>query len=216
MATPVPARVALVDDDSSVHLAIGKTFRAMAKAWTLESYLDSEEAARAIAASPPDVVILDIYMPGLSGIECLRRLKAGVPDLPVLMFTGLPAGARILQSLAAGANGYLVKPASCWELLEAVARVTRGATVLCRQSQGLLAEHLREQMPQTCFMRLTEREKELMNCLVRGLADKAIADAWGVSVGTVHTHCTNMFAKLGVHSRKEAVREYLSIGWHVS
>ena len=200
--------IALVDDEESVHAAVRKAIGDLDGRWALCCYGRAAAALERIREERPAVVLMDIWMPEMSGIECTWRLKTILPDLPVIMHTGRADASGMLLSFMAGANGYLIKPASPAELKRAVQAALNGETALCPRAQTLLAGHCRNWgVALNQAASLTLREREVLVCLMQYVHDKDIAQHLGIAEGTVHLHVTSILRKLGVHSRGEALKK---------
>jgi len=178
---------------------------------------DGEEATRLALELRPDVVLMDIAMPKLNGIEATKQIKARCPSIAVLILTAYDNDQYIFALLEAGAAGYLLKNVRGRQLIEAIRAVHAGEPVLhptvtrrvidrFKASQGELGEH-RAAEP------LTERELEVLRLASRGMTNKEIAEGLCLSVRTVQAHLGNIFSKLGVGSRTEAVLHGLRKGW---
>ena len=178
---------------------------------------DGEEATRLALELRPDVVLMDIAMPKLNGIEATKQIKARYPSIAVLILTAYDNDQYIFALLEAGAAGYLLKNVPGRELIEAVRAVHVGEPVLAptvtrrvidrfKASQGELGQH-RAAEP------LTERELEVLRMASTGMTNKEIAEGLCLSVRTVQAHLGNIFSKLGVGSRTEAVLHGLKRGW---
>jgi DNA-binding NarL/FixJ family response regulator len=203
-----PIRVTLVDDDENIHLALRNTLAAHTETWNLETCLDGAQALDAIPSNPPDVVLMDIRMPGSCGIECVRRLARILPDLPILMHSARADQRAILESLAAGARGYVIKPVSAAQLLNALEKVVGGGCGLCDEAQAaLLGWYQRAHSASSSL--LSKKERQVMLHLAQGLPDKGIADELNISHHTVHVHLRAIYRKLEVRGRRDAVRKFL-------
>ena len=178
---------------------------------------DGEEATRLALELRPDVVLMDIAMPKLNGIEATKQIKARCPGIAVLILTAYDNDQYIFALLEAGAAGYLLKNVRGRELIEAIRAVHAGEPVLhptvtrrvidrFKASQGELGEHRAAES-------LTERELEVLRLASRGMTNKEIAEGLCLSVRTVQAHLGNIFSKLGVGSRTEAVLHGLRKGW---
>ena len=170
---------------------------------------DSGEVALALVNQlHPDVVLMDIRLPGMNGIEVTRRLTRDHPDVHVLMVSAYDEDEYVRGALEAGAAGYLRKTAPGKELVQAVRAVAGGASVL---QSGLTARLLlSSRQPERGVSDLSERELEVLNLLASGLHNRELAAKMGISTRTVDRHCDNIYAKLGVSSRTEAVVRAIS------
>jgi len=164
-----------------------------------------------LPAVRPDVVIMDIRLPDLSGIDCAVRLKTLLPQLPVVILTGYPDSQNFFRSLMDGARGFLVKPVSPRELVDAIAQVLKGEFALAKEVVPFLIQLVRQVRQIDPDNLLTRREEEVMACLFEGLQDKEIASRLGIGAATVHTHMHRLFEKLGVHSRRELIAKFLTL-----
>jgi DNA-binding NarL/FixJ family response regulator len=170
---------------------------------------DSGEVALALVNQlRPDVVLLDIRLPGINGIEVTRRLTRDHPDVRVLMVSAYDEDEYVRGSLEAGAAGYLRKTAPGRELVQAVRAVAGGASVF---QSGLAARLLSPREPERAATDLSERELAVLRLLMAGLHNREVAAELGISARTVDRHCDNIYAKLGVSSRTEAVVRAISI-----
>jgi DNA-binding NarL/FixJ family response regulator len=207
-----PVRIALVDDDQSVHQAMHCVFRELAGEWRLDSYLDGYQALRHIPSEPPRAVLMDILMPGLSGIECTSKLKTLSPDLPVVMFSARTDSETVINSMMAGACGYLAKPVSATRILEALKQAINGSLVLCQTSEKAMLDGLHSLGRNCAATKLSHREQQIMACLCQRKSNSEISQSLGIAAATVHAHLSRIFKKLDVHSRAEAIRKYLGEG----
>ncbi len=176
-------------------------------------YATAEEALEAIPALPlPDLVLMDIGLPGLSGIEATRRLKGRFPALEIVMLTTFEDSRSVVEAIKAGASGYLLKASTQGQLQEAILEVARGGSYLSgRIARKVLEEFRSELVPPTdpAPESLTAREREILDQLVAGASYKAIAGRLGISVHTVNNHIRHIYEKLHVNSRAEAAAKVL-------
>jgi DNA-binding NarL/FixJ family response regulator len=174
------------------------------------SFVKCEDAITALQKeSPPQVILMDIGLPGMSGIEGVRRIRAISPATQILMLTIYEDDANVFESLCAGASGYLLKGGSTQKIIDAIKEVRAGGAPMNAQiARKVLAMFTKIVSPQADY-NLTEREKEILQQLVSGKSQKQIADKLFLSPLTIATHMKNIYAKLHVHSRSEAVAKAL-------
>lgn len=174
------------------------------------SYRTGEEAINLIAGNVPDVVLMDINLPKMNGIECVRKLKALVPSAHVLMLTVYEDSDKIFDSLLAGASGYLLKRTPQTEIFEAIADVYRGNSPMTGHIARKVVQYFNQRGNfETEIEKLSKREREVLDHLSRGIPYKEIADVLLLSIDTVRMHIKSIYGKLHVHSRGEAVAKYL-------
>ncbi len=202
-------RVVLAEDHALVREGTAELLERAGGVRVVGQAADGLEAVRLVASLRPDVLVIDLAMPGLDGIEATRRCRGVSPDTAVLALTAHEEEPYVRAMLEAGARGYLSKRARGNELVAAVRAVAAGEMVLSPRIAGqLLQTPGRGNGPS-----LTARELEMLRAAARGLGNKQIAAELGVSPRTVQTHLTSAFAKLGVTSRTEAVLEGIKRGW---
>ena len=169
------------------------------------AYATGEEALRNIPVQKPDVVLMDINLPGMSGIQCVARLKERLPKTQVVMLTTYDQGDLIFDSLRAGANGYLLKNMPREELLAAVEQVHAGGAPMSLQVARKVIDHFhRAPKGRSELEQLTSREMDILRLLAKGYLYKEIAENLGISMSTVRTHVSAVYEKLHVQSRTEA------------
>lgn len=214
--TQKPIQVALVEDEPGVRANLINIINEAPGFQVCGAYNDGLQALKGIQASPPDVVLMDINLPGLSGPECVSRLKELLPTLPVLMLTVYDDSDQIFKSLMSGATGYLLKRTPKDKLLAAIEEIISGGAPMSRQIarqvvhffQGLKqAPAVIQRAPE--IKTLTEREEQVLMLLSKGYAYKEIADRLNISFETVRTYVRTIYEKLHVHSRTEATLKYL-------
>ena len=213
-----PIRVVLADDHAVVRKGIREFLEASGNIRVVAEAADGEEAVALVAQHAPDVAVLDVQMPGLTGIEATRRIKAEFPGVRVLILTAYDDDPYIFALLQAGASGYVLKTADSSELVNAVRAVFRGESALDPAVAQKVVQQLTSGRPlgaQSTVEPLTEREIEVLHMAAKGLTNKAIGQALGISDRTVQGHLANIYGKLGTGSRTEAVTEALKQGWIV-
>jgi DNA-binding NarL/FixJ family response regulator len=177
--------------------------------------LTGEEALNKVPAFRPDVVLMDIHLPGISGIETTARLKVEIPDLLVIMVTVYRDHDKIFDALKAGACGYLLKRSSPAELRQAILEVRDGGAPMSAEIARRVVEAFHKPRPVPGPggepVRLSRRETEILDLLTKGLANKEIADRLSLSVETVRVHLRRIYEKLHVHSRTEAAMKYREV-----
>jgi DNA-binding NarL/FixJ family response regulator len=181
---------------------------------------DGEEAVRLAAARRPDVVVMDIAMPKLNGIEATKQIKAADPSTAVLVLTAYDDDQYIFAFLEAGAAGYLLKDVSTNDLIKAIRAVHAGESVLHPTIARKVVDYFsqrtarrRADEEERSLDQLTEREIEVLKLAAKGMTNREIGRALAISVRTVQVHLSNVFSKLNVGSRTEAVLHALREGW---
>ncbi|HWD18963.1 MAG TPA: response regulator transcription factor [Verrucomicrobiae bacterium] len=202
--------VSIVDDDLTLREKIGVFVGSSPGFRCLSHYASAEEALKHLILDKPDVVLMDINLGGMSGIECVRRLKPLLPHSQVVMLTVFEDTNKIFNAVAAGASGYLLKRMPPAKLLDAIREVHEGGSPMSAPIARTVVELLRT-IPQAtdASVELSERERQVLDGLAAGRAYKQIADVMGVSIHTVRTYIRRIYEKLHVRSSTEAVAKYL-------
>lgn len=205
-------RVAIVEDDAGIRDSLVALLEGSPGYQCVGASASGEEALANIPHWRPEVVLMDINLPRMSGIECVARLKARLPDVLVLMLTVYEDGDSIFRALKAGANGYLIKRVATDKLLEAIEDVcTGGAPMSCHIARKVVQYFHQAGPSDEVSENLSPRETQILELLVAGCFFKEIADRLGISGETVRTHVNHIYRKLQVRSRTEAVVKYLRI-----
>ncbi|MBL7255426.1 response regulator [Paractinoplanes lichenicola] len=214
-----PVRVLLVDDQALFREALAVLLGAAAGLEVVGEAGDGEEAVRQVAATGPDVVLMDLRMPVLDGVAATRRIRAEHPATQVIALTTFDDDADVFAALRAGALGYLLKDVSSERLVEAVRAAARGESVLqpsvaakvvARFAQ--LPDAEAEPPPQPLVVPLSDREREVLRLLAEGRSNREIAAALFLAEGTVKNHVTNVLGKLGVRDRTQAALRAARLG----
>jgi len=174
------------------------------------AFPNAVEALPVLIASPPKVVLMDIQMPGMSGIECVAKLKAACPEILVLMVTVYDNNDRVFEALAAGASGYLLKRDVPAKLIESLDDALSGGSPMSSAIARKVVQFFhKEPATPNLGLHLTPREKQILDLLVKGSLYKEIAWELNIGMETVRTHLHNIYTKLHVRTRTEAVVKYL-------
>lgn len=203
-------RVAIVEDDRAVRENLALLINATPGFSCTTQCTTAEEAWESLPKASPDVVLMDIHLPGKSGIECVARLRTMLPQTHVIMLTIEEDSELVFESLKAGATGYLVKHASPRVILEAVAEVHSGGAPMSSQiARKVVTAFRRPAGTASDDLRLSPREQEVLHLLAKGHRSKDIAADLGIGLGTVNTHVRHIYEKLHVRSRAEAVAKFM-------
>lgn len=208
-----PIKVAIVDDDEGIRSSLAALIRRNPEFKLAGDYPDAETALREIPRHEPDVVLMDINMPGMSGVECVQQLKAALPKVQFLMLTVYEDSDSLFRSLKAGASGYLLKRTASARLIEAIKDVHEGGAPMTPQLARRVVQFFMRKPEQEdpAVARLTPGEREFLDQLANGYAYKEIADRMKISIDTVRSYVRTVYEKLHVHSRTEAVVRYLRV-----
>jgi DNA-binding NarL/FixJ family response regulator len=205
--------VSIVEDSRGTRESLSELLKRSPGLRCVGAYPNGEAALRELPDQTPDVVLMDINLPGMSGIECVARLKEKAPKTQVLMLTTYEEGDLIFESLRAGANGYLLKNMPPSELVTAVEQVHAGGSPMSMHIARKVVSHFQQiKQPSSEMEKLTKRELEILALLAKGFLYKEIADQLGISLSTVRAHLHTVYEKLHVQSRTEAVVKYLNKG----
>ena len=203
-------RVAIVEDNDSIRDSLALILDGSPGLKCCGAWPSAEEALANLPRQAANVALMDINLPGLSGIECVRQLKAALPTLQFIMLTIEDDSRKVFESLKAGASGYLIKNLPPAQILAAVEDVHRGGSPMSSQIARMLVQQFQQAgRGNSELARLTPREEEVLGLAVKGYRSKEIADALSLGVQTVQTHFRNIYEKLQVRSRAEAVARYL-------
>lgn len=201
-------RVLIADDHTIVRSGLRLLLEGEADIEVIGEALEGREALNLVEKHLPDVVLMDIAMPGMDGLEATRRIKAGWPQVKVLVLTMHRTDEYFFEMLKAGASGYILKGAETSDLIQAVRVVGRGEVFLYpTMAQKLVKDYLSFiQWGEKTGLSLSPREKEIMRLLSEGCSTKEIAEKLVISPSTVHSHQSNLMTKLGLNSRHELIQ----------
>ena len=203
-------KVAIIEDDAWIRENLGARISHTEGFVCVGTCRTGEEAIERLPAEAPDVVLMDINLPKMNGIECVRQLKVLIPSAQILMLTVYEDSDKIFNSLVAGASGYLLKRTPQAEILDAIAEVHRGNSPMTGHIARKVVQYFNQRGSiGTDMEKLSNREREVLDHLARGVPYKEIASVLTVSIDTIRAHIKGIYGKLHVHSRGEAVAKYL-------
>lgn len=207
----VKIRVSIVEDDARVRSGLVQLINLSEGFQCVSHHANAELALTDLPAAKPDVVLMDINLPGVNGVECVRQLKPQLPNTQIVMLTVYEETEMIFKALTAGATGYLLKQTLPADLLTAIRDVHRGGSPMTSHIARKIVASFQQQpaAPSRGLENLTPREQEVLDHLAKGFLYKEIADALGISYDTVHAHIRRIYEKLQVRSRTEAVAKHL-------
>jgi len=210
VSTTMTVNVGIIEDDPSIRESVASLINSAAGFSCGEIFESVESAIENISRPPPDVLLMDINLGGMSGIEGVRRLKSIFPKMNILMLTVFEENDKIFQSLCAGASGYLLKRTPPAKILDAISEVLQGgAPMTASVARKVLSLFTSIAPPTIPDLHLTARESEILQHLVSGSSYKKISRDLFISFDTVNSHIKNIYEKLQVHSKTEAVAKAL-------
>lgn len=203
-------RICIVEDDEPTRQILTRVIKGAEGLELVGHFASSRLAAESLPALKPDVVLMDINMPELNGVECVRRLKPLMPGTQFLMLTVYEDADHIYAALAAGATGYLLKGTRREELLAAIEQIMHGGSPMSSGIARKVVQHFAQsRQSQSDMEALSPREYSVLGLLTKGYLYKEIAEELGVSVPTVDTYIRRIYEKLQVHSRSQAIVKFL-------
>ena len=205
------AKIALVEDQREVSESWSRLINAFPDFACVCTCISGEEALREIPAIQPDVILMDIFLPRMSGIECTARLKALLPDTQIIILTAMNDRELVFLALEAGADGYLLKRTKPADLRQALLdALAGGAPMTSEIARRVIETFRRKAKTQEKVIGLSAREEEILILLTKGYSNKLIAGQLGLSYDTVSSHLKRVYQKLHVNSRTEAVIRYMA------
>ncbi|MCF8242946.1 MAG: response regulator transcription factor [Melioribacteraceae bacterium] len=193
--------VSIVEDDDEIRQSLSMLINATDGFECISTHPDGESAVKKIPNELPDVILMDIGLPGISGIETIKRLKEKITDIDVIVLTIHENDKFVFDALCAGATGYLLKETPPLRIMESIIEVRNGGSPMSTQIARMVVTSFKLNPAPD----LTQRETEVLSCLVDGMSYKMIADKLFISEETVRRHIKNIYRKLEVHSKSEAV-----------
>lgn len=202
--------VSIVEDNEELRNTLARVLNRADGFQCVSHYGNAEDALEGLPKDKPNVVLMDINLPGMNGVECVRRLKQTAPQTQIVMLTVYEDTENIFNALAAGASGYMLKRTQRNELLEAIREVVRGGSPMTTHIARKVVQSF--QKPPSAGQPtedLSPREREVLDCLAQGFLYKEIAEKLGIGYETVHTYIRRIYEKLQVRTRTEAVAKFL-------
>lgn len=202
--------VSIVEDDVRVRGSLARMVDAAGDMTCVSQHSDAEGALREIPVIKPKVVLMDINLPRMNGVECVKRLKEIMPGVQVIMLTVYENTNIIFNALASGASGYLLKQSTPEQIIDAIRDVHAGGSPMTSHiARKVVASFQKIEAPTKEYEKLSLREQQVLDCLAKGHTYQEVADSLNISYATVHTHIRHIYEKLHVRSRFEAVSIHL-------
>ena len=206
----MPTNVSIVEDNDKLRGTLARVLNRADGFRCVSQYANAEDSLKDLPQVRPDVVLMDINLPGMNGVKCVQQLKTLLPGIQVMMLTVYEDTENIFNALAAGANGYMLKRTPSKELLEAIQEVHQGGSPMTMHiARKVVQSFQRSAASAPPTENLSEREQQVLDLLSLGLMYKEIADKLGISYETVHTYIRRIYEKLQVRTRTEAVAKFL-------
>lgn len=206
----MPITIAIVEDNDQLRGTLARVLNRADGFQCLSQFANAEDAIKALPQEKPNVVLMDINLPGMNGVECVRQLKPLCPGTQFIMLTVYEDTENIFNALAAGATGYMLKRTPRAELLDAIRDVLKGGSPMTTHiARKVVQSFQRPAAASQPTEDLSPREKEVLDCLAQGFLYKEIAEKLGISYETVHTYIRRIYEKLQVRTRTEAVAKFL-------
>ncbi len=203
----MPIKVSIVEDLVEVRTGLAELVSSDKELLLMENFENAESAIEKLPALAPDIVIMDINLPGMSGIECIKIIKQKCPDTQFMMFTVYETDEKVLQALQAGASGYLLKRTEPKRILESIKELSQGGSPMSSNIARKLVNIFFHEKANTKKEILSDRENEVLQLLADGLLYKEIAERLHIGHGTVRQHIHNIYEKLHVQNRTEALNK---------
>ena len=206
----MPTNVSIVEDNEQLRNTLARVLNRAEGFRCVSHYGSAEAALEGLPKDKPEVVLMDINLPGLNGVECVRKLKQVAPQIQIVMLTVYEDTENIFNALAAGASGYLLKRTTTPELLDSIREVLRGGSPMTAHiARKVVLSFQKSAASVEATEDLSPREREVLDCLSQGFLYKEIAEKLGISYETVHTYIRRIYEKLQVRTRTEAVAKFL-------
>lgn len=200
--------IAIIEDNEKIRLQLAELIQLNIDVEELRLFSDAESTLKELAARPADIALFDVNLPGMNGIDCIQRLKMLHPGMQMMVLTVYDDPETIFSALKAGAISYLLKSTTSEKIIEAISDVRLGGSPISSQiARKVIEAFSARQKTNEYFQELTRREQEMLEQLSRGYRYKEIADKLFISIETVRTHIRNIYDKLQVNCRAEALKK---------
>lgn len=206
-------RVLLFEDNKNFRESLSLYLASSENIWLIGAYPDARESVNIVRKTKPDVILMDIQMPHLSGLDAMKNIKQHFPDVKILMQTIHDEDDKVFAAICAGASGYILKNSKPEVYLQAIVDVNMGGSHLSPVIAAKVMKMFQSQFvkEQPNYVDLSTREREILNCLVKGMSYKMIADKCFISINTVCTHVRHVYEKLHVNSAPEAILKAIEL-----
>lgn len=204
-----PIKVCIVEDLKEVREGMVSLLSLDERFEILAAYPDAESAMEGLPAWQPDIVIMDVNLPAMNGIDCIKRIKSSCKHTQFIMFTIFENDEKVFDALAAGASGYLLKQTPPYKIVESLIELSQGGAPMSTQIARKVIDKVRRNETNEAAAVLSVRENEVLSYLAKGLLYKEIADKLTISVGTVRQHIHKIYEKLHVQNRTEAINKVM-------
>ena len=206
----MPITISIVEDNDQLRGTLARVLNRAEGFQCISQFANAEDALKTLPQDKPNVVLMDINLPGMNGVECVRQLKPLCPTTQVIMLTVYEDTENIFNALAAGATGYMLKRTPRAELIEAIRDVLKGGSPMTTHIARKVVQSFQRSVASTQSTEaLSPREREVLDCLAQGFLYKEIAEKLAISYETVHTYIRRFYEKLQVRTRTEAVAKFL-------
>lgn len=203
-------RINIVEDIIEVRNTVKEHLESVHGFECKKTFANAEDALGGLLLSKPDIVLMDIGLPRMSGIECMLKVKQQYPEMKFLMFTIFEDDDKVFEALKAGADGYILKRESIAKIIEAIRELANGGAPMSKSIALKVLKSFRTQAPQKKLeVQLSDRQGTILKLLSKGLPYKLIADQLSISIGTVKQHIHQIYKKLEVNNKTEAINRYL-------
>jgi len=199
-------RIAIVEDDPDLLEKLGIILSGEDNLEVIGSFNSAEDALANVKGMSPEVMLVDLVLPGMSGVELIRKIREEVPAVDVIAYTGFEDRETMLSAIRAGASGYILKGASPRELIEAIQDVCKGGAPMSHRIARAVINELQSNRVSNAYI-VSHREREVLKAIEEGLTYKEAAERFNISHHTVHTHIKNIYEKLQAKGRKDALQK---------